>query len=361
MNRRLPVLLFLGALAWAEAARAASVAVWDTSVRATGGLGYRDNVLRSSFAPEGGGFFLTSADLSVLRLTDTGSLFSFFLLGEDTRYFDVPAVGYEQYVSGQAEVTTPVGERNEAGVAANYLYQHQILDVSETEAIRRRVLVEGHGATVRPHWKHTVAEGWAVQLEGALMRQVYESELDDYWEGSGRLSLIREYGNRSEASLACQALLRPYDTREQYDASGADQPGTDLEYRQREIAGRWRHHWDAARRWRTTSKLGYMNSQDNGSGYFDYDRIQLSEQVRWGNPVWEIKATARGGWYSYPVQQVGNERLERSYVVIDGRIERRLGKNWLLYAVAEHEWNLSNDPLGEYETWMAGGGAGFEF
>jgi hypothetical protein len=270
-------------------------------------------------------------------------------------------VGYEQIVSGQAQFTMPVGERDETGLAANYLYQHQILDVSETEAVLRRVLVQGHGATVQPHWKHALATGWAAQLEAALMRQVYEGELDDYWEGHGRLGLIREYGNRSEVSLACQSLWRPYDTRAQFDASGAIVPGTDLFYRQYQVDAQWRHYWDAERHWRTVSKLDYMVNQDNGSGYFDYDRLRVSQQLRWSDAQWTVKAAVRGGWYSYPVQQHGGEKLERAYMLLDGRIERRLGKLWLLYAAAEHEWNLSNDPLGEYETWMVGGGAGVDF
>ena len=43
------------------------------------------------------------------------------------------------------------------------------------------------------------------------------------------------------------------------------------------------------------------------------------------------------------------------------RVERRLGKHWLLYALAEREWNMSNDPVEEYNDWMAGGGVGVEF
>lgn len=138
-------------------------------------------------------------------------------------------------------------------------------------------------------------------------------------------------------------------------------PGTSPVYWQHELSGQWRHHWDKARRWRTTSTLSGLLNRDNGSGYFDYDRVLFSQQVRWADRGWEIRANARFGWYFYKVQRIGDEHRERAYAALDLRIERRLGKPWLLYAAAEREWNSSNDPLDDYRDWAAGGGVGFEF
>ena len=336
-------------------------AVWDTSVRATSGFGYRDNVLRSGLSTESSAFFNSSADASFLRLAESSAYFSFFVLGDDTRYFDAPSVNFEQFFSGDARAVTPVGTSEELGGQFNYLYQHQVLDVSETEGIQARMLVDGHSYALRTYWKHTLRPGWAVQLEAAGLRQLYGGDLSDYWEAAGRLSLIRSYGHRSELSIGYQSKHILYDSREEYDKAGVVIPGTSVVYWQNEAGAHWRHHWDKARHWRTTSKLSYMFNRDNGSGYFDYDRILFSQQLRWTNSGWELRANARCGWYFYPVQQIGNEDLERSYVAMDLRIERRLGKHWLLYAVAERDWNRSNDPVDEYNDWMASGGIGVEF
>jgi len=345
----------------AESTNRAAVAVWDTSVRATTGLGYRDNVLRSSVTSESSGFFVSSADATFMRLSETGAHFTLFLLGEDTRYFDAPSVDYEQFFSGTAQGAMPLGAADEVGGQFNYLYQHQVLDVSETEATLTRVLVDGNSFTLRPHWKHTLGGGWAVQLEGGALRQLYEGELDDYWEAGGRLSVIRSYGHRSELSLGYQSKHLLYDTREESDEFGDEIPGTSLVYWQNEMGTQWRHHWDKARRWRTTSKLSYMFNRDNGSGYFDYDRVLFGQQLRWAAGGWDIKANGRFGWYFYKTQQIGDEDRERSYAALDLRVERRLGKYWLLYAVVEREWNDSNDPVDEYNDWMAGAGIGLEF
>lgn len=338
-----------------------SAVEWDTTARVTTGFGYHDNVLRTSIAPENSAFFNTAADVSFLRLADSGAHFTLFVLGDDVRYFDAPSVNYEQFFSGTAQVTTPLGLRDEVGGQCTYLYQHQVLDVSETEATRTRLLVDGHSLALRPHWKHTFGGGWAAQVEFIGQRQLYDGDLDDHWEMGGRLSAIRRYGHRSEFSLGYQLKQLRYDTREQFDPSGGALLGTTLRYWQHELATQWRHHWDEARRWRSTSKLGYQISRDNGSGYFDYGRVLFSQQVRWSAAPWEIKATGRFGWYLYDTQLVGAENRERSYAAIDLRGERRLGKHWLIYVSAEREWNFSNDPLDEYRDWTGSVGVGVEF
>jgi hypothetical protein len=358
---RLTSLLVLFSSFDAAVAATNSSAVWDNSARVTTGFGYRDNVMRTSVAPESSGFFNISADASFIRFAESGAYLTFFILGDHTQYFDAPAVGYEQFFSGTALAVKPLGMQDELGGQFSYLYQHQVLDVSETEATLTRMLVDGHTGSLRPHWKHKFSPGWAVQLEVEGLRQLYGEDLSDYWQTATRLSVIHNYGHRSELAIGYQPKHIWYDDREQFDPAGVALPGTELFYWQHEIGAQWRHHWDEARRWRTTTRLSYLFSRDNGSGYFDYDRLLFSEQLRWANPLWEIKAGARFGWYYYPVQTVGNEHRERTYTTLEARVERRLGKRWLLYAVAEREWSFSNDPLEEYNDWMAGGGVGVEF
>jgi hypothetical protein len=351
----------LGAEASATS-NSAPVSVWDFTARVAAGSGYRENILRSSVAPESSGFFASTAEASLIRLSESGSYISLFLLGDDTRYFDAPSVPGEQFFSGTLQGMIPAGQSDQIGGEVQYLYQNQVLDVSETEADLQRLLVKGHSAYLRPYWKRTLRPGWAVQLEGTGMRQIYEtSGLDDYWEGAGRVSLIHTYGRRSEVSVGFRSASWLYDSREQYDLSGQPVPNTGLTYWRPEVSGQWRHYWDQGRHWRTVTKVGYLQNHDNGSGYFDYDRVLFAQTVRWANSGWEVKVGARLGWYLYDVQEIKGEALERSYYVLDLRVERRLGRHWFLYAAAEREWNLSNDPLDQYNDWAAAGGAGVDF
>lgn len=336
-------------------------AVWDTSARVTTGFGYRDNILRTSIAAESGTFFNTAADASFIRLADNDTYLTFFILADDTRYLDVPSVACEQFFSGTAQAVMPVGPRDELGGQFSYLYQQQVVDLSESGTALTRMLVAGHSYTLRPHWRRTLGGGWAVRFEVSGLRQLYDGDLSDYWEAAAEGRLIRTYGNRSEFSIIGQSKHIRYDSREKADRFGMAIANTDLASLQNEIGCEWRHNWDKARQWRTASRFSYMVNQDNGSGFFDYDRLLLKQQLRWKNSRWEVKTNARFSWYNYPVKRIGAESLERSSMLFDARVERRLGKRWLTYLFAEREWSTSNDLRDRYKTWMAGGGVGFEF
>lgn len=357
----LSLAVLLGAVLSQAQERKKPVAVWDASVTVDGGAGYRENVLRSSIAKENSGFAQVAADASVMRLSETEALFMFYFFGEHIQYFDAPSVDYEELASGTVQWIQPVGNRNEAELQATYLYQHQIVDASATEAFLRRVLVLGHSLSVEPGWNFKFNEQWLVGIDALALRQVYEHFLDDFWEGGGLAKVRRAYGHRSEVELSLGSALRSYDTRLQYDASGVPIPETDLAYLQTEASGRWKHYWDAERRWRTLTTLGYMLNRDNGSGYFDYDRLLFRQQVRWKQGKWDVKGNLRLGHYFHKLQEIDGEGRYRSFAMLDGWVGRQLWKHWNVYANAEYEWNTSNDPRDEYTTWMAGAGVGLEF
>jgi hypothetical protein len=338
-----------------------SLAVWDAMFHATTGFGYRENVLRTSIAQENSAFFNTSADVSLMRFTESGAYATCFILFDDSRYFDSPSVDYERFITATVQAATPVGLKDELGGQFNFLYQHRVVDLSETETDRSRMLVDGYTYSLLPYWKHTLGEGWSVQAETEVLRQLYRGDISAYWLPSAGLRLIRNYGHRSELSLYGHSKYLVYDSRERAAHDGASIAGTSLVYQQSELGGQWRHTFDKAQQWRTRSKISYKLSHDNGSGYFDYNLLQCSQQLRWKRAPWEIKTNACLNWYDYPEQESGGERYERSSSILDVRIERRLGKRWLLYSFAEREWCLSNDELDHYTDWAAGAGVGLDF
>ena len=345
----------------AESTNRSLAAEWDATFRATAGGGYRDNVLGTAIRPESSGFEEVSGDVSVMRFSESGSYLSLFLLGEDRRYFNSPSVPKEQVFSSTVQFQQPVGAGHSFGAQVQYLYQFNVVDASETEQDLQRVLVTGNSFGFRPNWKYEFRPGWMVQLEGLMYRQLFADDLDDFWEGAARASLIHGYGRKSEWYLGYQLKNRYYDTRLQYDDAAEPVSGTSLVYQQHEIGGQWRHYWDEGRHWRTITRAAVMLNRDNGSGYFNYDRVQFSQQLRWANRGWDVRAQARFGWYFYSAQYIGNALRNRSYYALDARVERWLAKHWFLYAIAGKEWNFSNDPLDDYRDWIAGAGVGAEF
>lgn len=337
------------------------LALWDVSTRLTLGGGYRDNVALSSVAPENSPFVEASADFSVMRLSNEGALLSLFILGEFRRYTDSEEINNEDIVYSVLQFEQPVGTRNTLGAEVQYFYENQVLDVTEIASTPERILVLGHGLSFKPKWQYSLGSDWDITLEGTAYRQIYEVELDGYWEGAGRLELKRSYGNRSFVSVDYEYRQRFYNSRDQYDSAGQPIPDTELTYQYQEVGGEWRHYWDAQRHWRTTLKAGYLMNRDNGSGYFDYDRVQASLQFRWRPGRWDAKLQGRAGWYSYPRQPIAGERRERSYYSLELRVERMLDRNWLVYASGYREEYFSNEPLDQYSDWMASAGIGVEF
>jgi len=355
------VLALLAPRSGAAATNRSPVAVWDASARAEVGGGYKHNVLLTSVAPESSAFVSVAADASFIRLSETGSELTVFFLGEDIQYFDVPSVDGERFASGTVQFARPLGARDKLGIEFGALYQNQVMDVSETETNLSRILVEGLGISLKPRWTHTLGPGWETRLEAVGGPQFYAGELDSYWEAGGKLTLARLYGRRSEVSLNFQSLHWLYDDREQTDLEGESVPGTSLVFWRPEVFGQWRHNWDSQRRWTTTTKIGWLGNRDDGSGYWDYDRLALSQRLRWKQGGWEVAAGARFAWYFYQAQSVGAEPRERSYAILDVRVERRLAKHWFVYATVASEWNWSNEPLDQYQDWSAGSGVGVKF
>jgi hypothetical protein len=133
---------------------------------------------------------------------------------------------------------------------------------------------------------------------------------------------------------------------------------------QHDITGAWKHYWDAARRWRTATKLGYRDSSDDFSGYFDYERYSVSQEVRFQTATWEITAEARLSHYRYPVQTVSDTDLrkrERSDLTLALRGERQITKHIRLYAQYDYERTDSNSALDEYTVNTVSGGVAVEF
>ena len=338
------------------------IAIWVPEVRVSLDGGYRQNVLRSSVAPEETAFVHSTAEFSFLRLSESGSEFNLFTLVEDWRYPDCASVGYEQLASATAQGLWPVGEKQTLSAEVQYFYQHQVLDLSETDTDLRRLLVKGHSLYARPKWRFSFDPQWAIQVEATAMRQIYAgNEVDDYWEPAGRVSLMHNYGNRSEASGYLQIGNRIFDTWEKYQLSGNAITNSHLQYWRPEFGGQIRHFWDKDRHWRTLTRVSYMWNRDNGTGYFDFGRLLVSQQVRWRTARWEIRGGARIGWYLYDTQFVAGEKRSRSYVIADLRIERRLGKHFFGFLAGEVEWDFSNDPIDEYEDSWMGVGLGLDF
>ena len=155
-----------------------------------------------------------------------------------------------------------------------------------------------------------------------------------------------------------------HDDRWQSATDGTRIPGTLLEFQSHETELAWRHHWDEKRRWRTVTKLGFELNEDNGSGYFDYTRRWLSQQILYQASSWELSGEVKVGRYDFEVQTVGaadSARRSKTDVTFALRGEKSLLSSLKLFAQFEHERSLSNEASYEYTLNTVSGGVDWEF
>jgi hypothetical protein len=337
---------------------------WAHLVGFRTGVGYKDNVTLAHESPEESVFLATGVDYFALRLPEGATRFDFHLIADESRFLSADAVDAERVAIAQARLRTDAGGGWETTIGLETIYQDQVLDVSVTETDLRTVQVEGLTLTGRPGVKRTMNRwGW-VQLEVPVRRQWFRSPLDDYWEFGPEVSWGIPYGHRSEASLSYEFMRRGYDADESLTAQGAFIPGRTRAFERHEVGARWRHHWDAARRWRTTTRLSWLMNRDNGGGYFDYDRARLSQQARFEPGAWAFLVGMRLSFYDYRLQTASpfdggrRERLEWS---LEARVERRLARFVKVHLGWEREETFSNLTLDEYSVNVVTAGLDWEF
>jgi hypothetical protein len=335
------------------AAMLAALPVWSTIASVHAGLGYKDNVLLSHAGAEGSGFARGGVEtlLSHVRLGSSVD-YAFGLNAEGTRYFSSTTVNHEDYAIAQAEWRYRLGEVFKFSLDLQGYYLDQIFDVSDTDAQRVVAQLKLSGATVGPTLRWTFRPwGW-IEVQGTGKRDTYRDGANNNHLGDGAARLGWRPGKRFEASIAAMERSRDFDQRSQFSVSGRALFGTHLKILEREREARCDVTWDAAARWKTTTRAGTLDYTDNGSGYFNYRQRKIGQELDWTPGDWLVHLEGTARQLEFQVQTVGlglapPARVKEEFSA-QFRIERKLNARWTLYA--EYNWERSrcNDPIASY-------------
>ncbi len=342
---------------------------WDRTVAIQTAAGFKDNVLLSRDNRIGSPFLQSGLEVTLLRFPLDGTQFQFLVTAEETRFLSGDAIEKEQLAFAHLQLKNISDPHWHPSFTVEYFYQDQVLDVSTTEPVLQTPVFEtlqikAHLFQVTPAVIRDLGEAGWVEAAFPVSRQEFLDPLDDYWERGPKLTYGRSYGHRSEWSLSYAFTRRDYDTTPQLTADGFVIPRSDLVYQQHRFEAALRHYWDENRRWRTVTKAGYRFNEDNGSGFFDYNRIHATQQVRYRDKGWEITGEATVARFDYPVQPAGlgssstREWLKLGFGL---RCEKRLTDKLRLFARFDREQTFSNDALEEYSVNTVSGGAVCEF
>ena len=341
-----------------------SFSVWDKSFTVRTGVGYRDNVLWSHANPVGSGFFAGGAEAIVSRVGIDGPQFSLFASGDVNQFFNREAITNEALAFARAEVKQDLGRQFEASLAGEYLFQDQVLDLSITETNRMATLVMGRTFAARPALRKDFSEHFHAGIEGLASWQVYQTDLDDFREVGLKPGVGWNYGHRSEVTLSYQPVWRTYYNELALNSEGDSIPGETREFLQQELRLAWRHSFDSERRWRGSVRLGYKHNEDNGGGYFNFNRYSATLQLRHQSPNWAFWIEGGVSYYRYTTQTVSTTDLSlrrQANVVASINCERRLAKFLKLALNYEYQQTFSNNSLETYSVNTVTGSLLWEF
>jgi hypothetical protein len=343
------------------------IRIWDKSINVRTAGGYKDNVFPTSpMAREPSSFFLSGLDLMIWRLPLDGTQLTFFGSFEDTRYFSADPVDGEQMAVAFAQVQRMFRSDWKAGLSLQYHYQDQVIDLLEHEVLDPTAQKEvtalaflGHRFGARPSLRWEFARPYWAELQVGITRQYLEWPFDDYWEQGPKLVLGRDFGKQADVTLSYEYLHRPHDERVQATVEGIRIPGRPLAMHVQRVEATWRQYWDAQRHWRTTTRLLFENQEDNGSGYYDFQRWQIAQQLRYAAGKWELRAQARLAYTEYPLQTVSSTDLttrRRTSIRASFRAQRELFRTIKLFGEYEHDRSISRLGLDDYavNTFLSG-------
>lgn len=337
---------------------------WDTTINVKSWAGYKDNVLFSHQQPRDSAFLAAGLDLFLWRLPENGREFLLIGSGEYLRYLPGNIAEDESFALLQAQVSQDLASNWKAGLSVESLYFDQVVDVSVIERTLNVAQVEGLTYTVRPKLRRSLSRGWFAESDFFLTRQEYAAIVDDEWQPGASLTVGRSYGVRSELSLKYEIEERRFDSRTPRTTSGIPLPGASLEFLQHEISANWRQNWGEPRHWRTLTRASYLTSSDHGSGYYDYSRWRISQQLRYEADSWNVRAEVKLTRYEYdfqPADPGDSSPRKKTVLQVNLRGEKKLTQSLKAFCEYEYQRSAANLDVEDYRSNTVFAGVDWEF
>jgi hypothetical protein len=340
-------------------------ALWVKTFEARGWVGYKDNVLLGNQNLVASPFLAAGGDMTLLRLPLDGWESTIFTSADYIRYLSAPSIADQEanaIVEGQIKRELP--DDWKVGIAGEFVYFKQVFDNSIISAQLVALPVDGYGLTLRPLATKSFGNGYHLDLDLPATRQMFDEFIDNYWEVGPRVAFGREFGRKSDLSVAYQFNDRIQDLREARNADGTLIIGRGLQFYQHELTASWRQFWGAESHWRTMTRLSLQRNEDNGGGYYNFWRPQIVAQLRYQTKKWDFRAETRLSYYAYDRQQIGDPTSpvrQKTYFRVNLRAERAISKSLRFFIQYEHEQAISNLDLDQYDVNTYSAGLDWEF
>ncbi len=336
--------------------------LWDQSGTVRTDLGYQDNVLSSPTNTMGSSYWGAGLDYSLTRLPLDGWGVNITVTGDSIRYMqNVPTSGEDFWVGSESLKYMDGNWEYGFEATENYVDQEEFALVQNGLNV---VDVRGALLTGKPYIRRNFGTNVWLQADFSGGRNWMADPIGDQWEFGPKCSLGWNPTSTSTLILD-EEVLREYNQQILvFNGDGSVNPGQMLATWQSTSQLQWQQAWDSRRRLFTDIRLEFIDSQDNGGGYFNFMEYRVAGRIRYDVKPWQVVGNLWTEWQEFPVQGVNVTSGPHLHVMtwhLDLRAERRI-THWLaLYAEYSYERAVSNTLTDEYGMSNVTAGASWDF
>ena len=353
----LGVLFALGSVvSIAPSGRAAALilpppSTWTASAELTGTIGYKDNLLLSSYAPESSAFAGAAADLMWWHLPQGPVDYVVYLNADGRRYFSGQAVDHEAFAALFGEWRRRLPDQGQFAFDLRGFYSDRVLDISDTAVQRVVAPIKVSGVNTGPVLRWNFSPRWWGEWSALGAQTAYAGAANNHAAAEGGAKLGFKASEHWSAVFAAQRRERAYVRRRQYSVSGRELEGTRLRVVEDESTFRLEYERASLQ---TSLRAAHVRFADNGIGYLGYRRDRLASEVEWKQGDWRWELEASVARKIYAVQTVGfgivTPYRREDEVATRLRVERRINARWLALVELSTERVRSNDALSAYHS-----------
>jgi hypothetical protein len=327
---------------------------WSISAEAETSLGFKDNLLLSAKAPEASAFARSSWEALVLAVPRGKIDYTFFAQLGGTRFFSGQTVTHESEAWVQSEWGYRFSDTLKAASPLTGYYYDQVFDVSDLEVERLVARLKVGGLILAPSVRWSVHPALWCEVQAGGERKRYDGGTNDCAIGEGSLRAGWSLSKRLELRLEGRRRWRDFDQRVQYSRAGRALGGTRLKVAERELELRLGLELGEQKRWKLSTRLGGLQYEDNGSGYFGYNQKKISQELTWKKEAWSLRLDAAAECLEFKVQTAGigidpPPRIKEEFS-LRARLERKITTRWLLFGAYTWERSRSNDRVASYRV-----------
>jgi hypothetical protein len=334
---------------------------WKADLDLRGGAGYKKNVLYSAYNETDSYYSLAEVEAFLFRENEIKTQLYGYAFADQRHYFELDRGDDEQSIVLEADMFHRFTPHSGVELRGNYFYIDQFFDASVSEIESDEIRLKQHDLSAHANYQHWFGKNTRFWLGGGGGEVLLENSDDDYtqWEGMSRI----EYnaGKAGRYGLRYLYEIEQYHDRLKRTAAGEAIEGETVDVSTNSVRAYGYYDIDRNRFFTLYFHLTGYFREDNGGGYYDYDRISGTLGLRAQKGPWRGNLACSYGQSDYPVRPSDyldpeSPTLYRDLLSVWVRPEYTFRNHWFIFS--DISWE-DNDALDEYSVFSGAIGLGF--